>query len=501
MVTDQQVRRYLMQKEKEKNKALAAAKSGMDIKTARKYEKLGLLPGAVKKPHNWRTRKDPFEEDKEEIKGFLAFNPGLEAKTIFEYLQQKTPGKYNNGQLRTLQRYIKQWRAESGPDREVFFAQYYIPGERCQSDFTRMNSLSITIAHQKFDHLVYHFVLPYSNWETGSICFSESFESLSEGLQKALWELGSVPSMHQTDSLSAAVNNNLNKESFTERYQALLNHYNLKGQHTGAGKGNENGDVEQSHYRFKKAVEQILMMRGSRNFNSREEYAAFLKGLLSGRNKGRTERFDKELQAMHPLPLKRHNNVQQMNAKVGPGSTVRVKKNLYSVPARLIGSWVKVRLFAENIEIWHAQKLIERIPRLRGEEKYFINYRHIIGWLIRKPGAFAHYRYRKDLFPSHTFRLLYDLLKKNRPLRADKEYLSVLNLAAKENETAVESIIKEMFAENEPDITAQKTAERLKGRLKPQAATDVNIMAVDLNVYDRLLCAGEQLLFESEGAL
>ncbi len=144
MVTDQQVRRYFKLMNTEKNKVLAAAKSGMDVKTARKYEKLGLLPSAVKAPHNWRTRQNPFEEDWNEITGFLEHNPGLEAKTLFDYLQRKKNGKYSDGQLRTLQRHIKQWRIEYGPGKEVFFAQDYIPGERCQSDFTNMNKLGIT---------------------------------------------------------------------------------------------------------------------------------------------------------------------------------------------------------------------------------------------------------------------------------------------------------------------------------------------------------------------
>lgn len=499
MVTNQQVRRYLKLMKTEKNKVLAAAKSGMDIKTTRKYEKLGKLPSEVKKPHDWRTRQNPFKEDWDEIKGFLEHNPGLEAKTLFEYLQREKNGKYSDGQLRTLQRHLKQWRACYGPGKEVFFAQDYIPGERCQSDFTNMNPLDITIAHQKFDHLIYHFVLPYSNWETGSICFSESFESLSDGLQKALWELSAVPTTHQSDRLSAAVNNHLNKEEFTKSYQALLNHYSIRGQRIQAGKANENGDVEQSHYRFKKAVSQALMLRGSCNFNSQQAYAAFLKELFAGRNKGRSDRYIEELKAMHPLPATKYNSVQQINVKVGPGSTIRVKKNYYSVPARLIGSQVKVRLFTEHIEVWYAQKCVEQIPRLRGEEKHFINYRHIIDWLVRKPGAFSHYRYRKDLFPTHIFRLLYDTLKKTNPLRADKEYLAILHLAAKENETTVGHYLKELL-ENAEDITAEKITVRLKENIKPESAADVHITAVNLDDYDRLFSDACNLRFELEGA-
>ena len=177
----------------EKSLAKAAAKAGIDEKTARKYNRLGKLPSELKVERDWRTRPDPFAEVWEEVVSLLKANAGLEGKTLFEYLQREYPGEYADGQLRTLQRRIKQWRAVEGPGKEVFFAQKHRPGELCQSDFTHMSKLNITLSGQPFDHLIYHFVLTYSNWEAGTICFSESFESLSEGLQNALWELGGVP--------------------------------------------------------------------------------------------------------------------------------------------------------------------------------------------------------------------------------------------------------------------------------------------------------------------
>ena len=193
MVTDEQVRRLMRLTPKEKTLAAAAAKAGMDEKTARKYRRLGLLPSTVRAEHSWRTRSDPFAEVWERLEHQLELNPGLEAKTLFADLQRRYPGRFDDGQLRTLQRRVKVWRALDGPAREVFFAQVHEPGELCQSDFTHVSKLGVTIQGQAFDHLIYHFVLTYSNWETGTICFSESFESLSEGLQNALWELGGVP--------------------------------------------------------------------------------------------------------------------------------------------------------------------------------------------------------------------------------------------------------------------------------------------------------------------
>ena len=90
-------------------------KAGMDEKTARKYRRLGKLPSQIKQEHTWRTRKDPFEDAWDKIKSMLEVNPGLEAKTLFEDLQRKKPGEFADGQLRTLQRRIRHWRAVEGP--------------------------------------------------------------------------------------------------------------------------------------------------------------------------------------------------------------------------------------------------------------------------------------------------------------------------------------------------------------------------------------------------
>jgi hypothetical protein len=197
----------------------------MDEKTARKYLQLQQLPSELKTAHNWRTRKDPFEDIWPQIETSLGLIPALEAKTLFELLQREYPGRFSDGQLRTLQRRVKIWRASHGPAKQIFFPQVHYPGKLCQSDFTSMNELSITINGIRFDHLLYHFVLTFSNWETGTICFTESFESLSQGLQNALWQLGGVPHMHRTDCLTTAVQKTGHPETFTRRYQDLIDHY------------------------------------------------------------------------------------------------------------------------------------------------------------------------------------------------------------------------------------------------------------------------------------
>ncbi len=273
----------------------------MDEKTARKYRRSGRLPSNMKAEHTWRTRPDPFTEVWPEVRAHLEVNPGLEAKTLFIHLQRTYPGRFQDGQLRTLQRRVKTWRGLEGPSREVFFPQVHKPGDLSQSDFTDFSPLGVTICGQPFEHLVYHFVLTYSNWESATICFSESFEALSEGLQNALWELGGVPRAHQTDCLSAAIQKIVHPEDFTQRYGALLRHYGLEGRKTPASP-HENGDVEQRHFRFRGAVDQTLMLRGHRDFENREAYATFLRRVLEQLNAGRKTRLSEELAVLRRLP-------------------------------------------------------------------------------------------------------------------------------------------------------------------------------------------------------
>lgn len=472
----------------EKNLSVAAAKSGMSENTARKYLRLGKLPSQCKQNRTWRTREDPFKDDWSAIKSKLEGNSGLEAKTLFEWLQREYAGRYGDGQLRTLQRRIKQWRALEGLAKEVFFDQRHKPGELCESDFTHMGKLGITICGIPFNHLIYHFVLTYSNWEAGTVCFSESFESLSTGLQNALWELGGVPVMHRTDKLSAAVQK-LDKpgaDEFTRRYRALLRHYGLKGQKIQTGKANENGDVEQRHHRLKRAVEQALLLRCSRDFATRDAYELFLRKLFNQLNAGRRMRFEDELNEIRSLPAKRLGDYTTFTVSVRPNSTILIKKNVYSVHSRLIGEQVTVRLYADHLEVWYAQKQVEKIPRLRGEGNHHIQYRHIIDWLVRKPGAFENYRYRDDLFPTSRFKMAYDYLKDHNQSRAAKEYLKILYLAAKESEAGVDNALRWLMDQNQPISFNAVEVILITNQSIPEV-TEVEIDDVDLSLYDNLL--------------
>jgi hypothetical protein len=497
MISDRQARKVIELMQSERTKAIAATKAGMNEKTARKWVRLGKLPSEIKASHTWRTRTDPFKAVWDRVRPMFELNPGLEAKTVFEFLQREQPGVFGDGQLRTLQRRVKRWRALEGPAQQVFFPQLYRPGERSESDFTHMEALGVTIAGTRFDHLVYHFVLPYSNWETGTICFGESFESLSEGLQNALWELGGVPAFHQTDRLSAAVSKLPSLQEFTARYDALLRHYGLGGMKTNAESPHENGDVEQRHHRFKKAVDQELMLRGSRDFLSRLAYGDFLGHLFQRLNSGRTSRFAEEVAALRALPAMRLDATKRLRVRVSVASTIRVNHNTYSVNSRLIGEEVDVRLHSEQLEVSYGGQVVETMARLRGENGHLIQYRHIIEWLVRKPGALENYRYRDALFPTHRFRMAYDHLREagTSERAASKAYLAIVQLAAQTGETAVDRALDHLLARTEAlsvESVSEALADEEASHLRPRHHREALVIPVDLSIYDRLLTAVQE---------
>jgi transposase len=486
-VTDAQVKALRQLLNQGVSLQLAAMKTDMDRKSARKYQAGNPLPSEARQPHSWRTRVDPVAEVWAEVAAFLENEPTLMAKTLWDWLQHAYPGRYPSSVRRTLERRVRQWKAQHGPSKEVFFAQEHLPGRLAASDFTWMNGVQVTIQGVVFDHMVYHFVLTYSNWEHVTVCFSESFASLSNGLQNALWALGGVPQRHRTDRMTLAVHHDGNAEEFTANYQALMAHYGVTPEATNPARSHENGDAESAHGHFKKAVAQALLLRGSRDFASRVAYQEWLSGLLQARNAGRASKVAIELASMRALPAKRLETLERTRVRVSRLSTIRVKNNTYSVPARLIGEQVEVRIGLEEIEVWYAQQAVLRLERLRGQDKHRVDYRHVIDWLVRKPGAFARYVYRDDLYPTLTFRRAYDALLAAEPTRADKEYVHLLHLVSREGEQAVGKVLEELLQSRQP-ISVLAVEARL-GKPAPSArAALVEVAAVDLRQYDGLLC-------------
>lgn len=462
-----------------------AAKAGMSEKAARKYLRSGLLPSQIKQPRDWRTREDPFADVWTEVEALIKDAPRLESLTIFQDLQRRYPGKFQDGQLRTLQRHMRVWRGLSGPDCEVFFPQVHQPGIQGQSDFTSMNGLDITISGLQFPHLLYHFVLTYSNWEYVQICFSESFESLSRGIQDALWVLSRVPAgHHRTDNLSAATFKGEERREFNEAYMALMRHYGITPTKNQPGKSNENGDVEQSHYRLKERVDQALLLRGSRDFTGRGEYEEFLRKIICDKNLGRSQRLEEELAVMKPLPAYRLNDYREFKVPVNPWSTIHIAKNTYSAPSRLIRYEVTVRLHAERVEIYFAGQQVAEMERLRGQRKARIDYRHVIGSLVRKPGAFENYRYREEMFPSTVFRQAYDQLVNDDSRHASRRYLKILEWAATNSESAMEQSLRVLLDGGE-ELEFDRLVE-MSG-CPVEKALDIHIPLPDMLAYDALI--------------
>ena len=480
MVTDQQVKYlFYLRHVKKMSIMIAAVKAGMSESTAHKYLGSNRLPSACVRPRKGRTHPDAFAPVWEEVEGILVVNPNMEAKAFFMHLQRTYPGRFKDGQLRTFQRRMKQWRVQSGPPKEVYFEQVYVPGDRAQSDFTCMNSFKITIQGKPLPHLLYHFVLAYSKWESVRICYSESFESFSEGLQKACIELGGVPKWHQTDRMSCAVETGSGR--FTRRYQALGDHYGFRLRRIQAGCPNENGIVEQRHYRLKNTIANELTLRKACDFDCIEDYAAFLERIIARLNASREERLNEERSHLGALPERRLDLYQREQVRVSKGSTIRVKQNTYSVPSRLIGSRVDVRVYAEWIEVWVGDQKMERMPCLIGANQVRINYRHILHSLVRKPGAFADYRHRSELFPTLVFRRVYDALLGTHsiPLNADKMYLKILHLAATVSEARVVSALESLLDQNRTVTEA-----RVKGILRDPVHDP---SALNTCLYDVLL--------------
>jgi len=466
---------------------LAALRSGMDRKTASKYLASGQLPSASKTPRTWLTHEDAFAEDWALMAEMLRDAPGLEAKALFEHLCELRPGRYSAGQLRSFQRRVKRWRGTEGPAKEVFFAQLHRPGEALQTDFTYCAQLGVTIAGALLMHLLCHVVLPYSNWAWVTVCRSESMAALRRGVQAAVFRLGHVAEWHQTDNSTAATHQvGGSDRDFNEDYAALMRHLGMKPRTIAVGKKEQNGDVEALNGALKRRVEQHLILRGSRDFESVGSYESWLWGVMEKGNALRAQRFADDLAALTPLrapPLPEYTSTR---TGVSIWSTIRIKHNSYSVPSRLIGEQVDVRVYEDRLQVYYGGALQARIERLLGRNGHTVNYRHVIWSLVKKPGAFERYRYREDLFPSLVFRRAYDVLAQtlDTTRKADIEYLRILHLAASTMESDVEAAL-ELLLESK----GVPTAICVKSLVSPEQP-EVPLLAVpdvDLLVFDELL--------------
>lgn len=304
-ITDHQVTKYKTLRVNYSQEA-AAAKTGISVASARRIETRQSLP-SQRPPRNWRTRQDPLADVwSSEVIPLLEAKPGLMAVTVLEELQRRHPEQFDESVLRTLQRRIRQWRAEHGEERELFFAQEHPPGRLGLSDFTVADELGVVVAGAAFAHRLYQFAFAHSGWRHVSVVIGgESFQALSSGLQAALWMAGGVPEEHRTDSLSAAFNNLAEQEELTRNYDGLCAHYGMRASRNNPGESHENGSIEARQGSLKLALDQALLLRGSRAFDALHGYEQFVAEVVRRLNARCARGWEAERACLKPLPARR----------------------------------------------------------------------------------------------------------------------------------------------------------------------------------------------------
>lgn len=489
-VTDRQMRLF-MQFRKSDAAAIAAAKAGFSPATAYRLEKDPRLP-SQKKPQRGSRRPDPLKDvwDREVVP-MLKAAPGLRPIGVFEELRRRHP-ELSPGVRRTLERRIRNWRALYGPEQEVIFRQEHPPGRMGLSDFCDMRDLGVSIAGVPLDHRLYHFRLPFSGFESVHVVLGgESFIALAEGLQNALWTLGGAPQQHRSDSLSAAFRN-LDadaREDLTRRYEALCAHYGMTPTRNNTGVSHENGSIESAHGHLKAALEDELLLRGARDFDDLPGWRKFVDELVGRRNARNAARIDLERVELKELPPRKTADFEEARVTVTSSSAFTLRKVFYTVPSRLIGHKLLVRLYDDRLDVFqgatHLFTLSRGRPGPNGKHGHVIDYRHVIHSLRRKPMALANLVYRDQLFPRRAYRKAFDALRAEAGEKAAcKTMVSLLALAherACEAELAA-AIEEELDAGRLPDLAA------LTGRFaaKTQTAPNVVVALPELAVYDAI---------------
>lgn len=469
---------------------MSAMKAGMSRATARKYLRQNDVMEQQRVPHTWRTRKDPLEAIWPRAEEMLLQAPELEAKALFEHLTAGGKDEIKPGLLRTFQRRVKAWRLKEGPDKEVFFTQDVKPGETLAVDWTEMKPLGVTVQGRALDHKLFHAVLPYSNWEWALRVRGESVLSLRSGLKATLGRLGRVPRKLLTDQSSTAthqLSRDGARRGFNEEYLGICAHFGLEPRVINVARPQENGCCESAHGHLKRRILQHLLLRGSKDFASEEEYDQFLIGVLESANRLRVERLTKELAAMRETAVAELPDYRELMVTVNNNSTIRLRKQVYSVPGRLIGAKLLARIYENRIVLLDGPAEVAQLPLGTSDRGAVIDFRHIIDHLLRKPGAFAGYRWRDELFPAPVYRAAYDHLERS-VQDADRAYLEILKVAADEGQAAVENALEHLLGGPRPVLSAAEVRGMLdtwrdmqrEWRARPP-------LAVNLADYDALL--------------
>ena len=471
----------------------AAAKAGFSTASAYRIE-ADPRPPSQKRQARGRRRPDPLEPYWDaEVVPILKAAPGIRVIGVLQELRRRHP-EIGGNIRRTLERRIQGWRAIHGPEQDVIFRQEHEPGRLGLSDFTDAGGLGVMIAGEPLDHRLYHFRLAFSGFEHAHVVLGgESFTALAEGLQNALWALGSVPKEHRSDSLSAAFRNLAAdaREDITQRYAALMGHYGMTATRNNPGVAHENGSIESAHGHLKQALEDALLLRGARDFCDLDAYRAFVDAVVGRRNANLAKRIALEKQALAQLPKGRTVDFEEKVIPVTSSGGFTLRRVFYTVPSRLIGHRLRVRIFDDRLECFLGATPVATLRRgrpisdIRGG--HVVDYRHVIHALRRKPMALTNLIYRDQLFPRIAYKRAFDALREHgddkRACKIMVELLALAHERACEAELA-RAIAAELDARRLPDLTV------LRARFRPEAATvpTVAVELAPLHAYDELAC-------------
>ena len=489
-ITDLQMNKYKDLRRKHTQET-AAAKSGISLSSARRVEAGALLP-SQRPARSWRTRADPLREVwGAEVVPMLEGAPTLMGITVLEELQRRHPEGFDESVLRTLQRRIRQWRAQNGSEREIFFAQEHPPGRLGLSDFTVADELGVIVAGLALPHRLYQFALAHSGWRHASLVLGgESFQALAAGLQDALWMAGGVPEEHRTDSLSAAFKNLAEREDLTKRYGELCSHYGLRASRNNPGESHENGAIESRQGSLKRALAQSLLLRGGAEFADLGAYEQFIAETVRRLNARCARAWEIERASLRPLPVRRTADYEELDARVSKYGIFTAKGAVYSVPSRLSGHRLNVRLYRSDLQAWLGGVKVFECERLRGSAENHhpkrIDWRHMLPSLKRKPGAFARWVMRDEMFPRSEYARTWELLSAQLSEReACRLMVGLLDLADRANVvTELAVVLQELQDRGElPDI--DELREHFAPR--PTSITDVRVVIPAASVYDELL--------------
>ena len=477
---------------------LNGATSGDAARNERAGDNLKPGPGKQKGKPGPDSAIDPYWESEivprlEEDVDSKVTGPG-----ILDHLMRTFPevfdGKKRKSMLRTLSRRMGKWRKEHdrpppkrrppkrrGQGQKVNFPQEHPPGHEAQVDFTHCEKLEVTIQGEPFPHHLFDFRMSHSGWTHVEVFGGETLSGLMEGLRDAFGALGGVPEVVRSDNKRNAIHYNRP----VEPYRAFLKHYGVRLTLISKYRPHENGGVEGENGRVKDAIEQAMLISNGRDFESEDDYRAFVKELVDCRNR-RPKVQDKlkvEQASLSPLPDSPAPVYVPLKRKVRyPASVIEVYTSQYSVPSEYVGREVTVHLYAEHLEVYDPKsgKELARWERKHGNNQVSIIPYHFVGAMLSKPGAMHGMakEFKEQMHPRESFRLTHDRLKewdasggRTGYAPADFEYLKILNLVGKngrkEDEDRVDEALRKLLGRG-----AQFAYQDVKRMVRPGAVID-----------------------------